>query len=135
MDPFLNDFNTDLFLPQYVKRPTHKDENLLNLLFVNDLDLLYHYLVIPNLHSTSHHSTIEVTTTYMVKSNSATENKQDQRSVIHIEFSSRKIEWNTTTQELKALDWEQLLENCNSESILGVLYSITFKIRSFSNRR
>lgn len=125
----LNEFSNDLFLSQYVKKPTHKDGNILDLLFVNNPDLVHHYIVIPNLYSTSHHSTIEVGTPYMAKSNSATEDKRDQRSMFNtLNFFSEKINWNIITQELQALNWEQLLENCNTEAILDVLYSTTFEI-------
>ena len=38
-------------------------------------------------------------------------------------FFSEKINWYIITQKLKALNWEQLLENCISEAILDELYS------------
>ena len=63
----LNEFSTELFLSQYVTKPTHKDGNILDLVFVNNSSLIHNYTNVPVLPSTTHHSIVEISTTYKVK--------------------------------------------------------------------
>ena len=51
----LQDLSTELNLTQIIKTATHKDGNVLDLVFTNNVDLITDNTVIPILLSISHH--------------------------------------------------------------------------------
>ena len=63
----LNEFCNDMFLYQHVLSPTHKDGNILDLVFTNNISLIHDCSTIPVLHSTSHHSIVMLSTCYKTK--------------------------------------------------------------------
>ena len=60
----LNEMCNELLLSQIVTNPTHKDGNILDLVFVNNHSLVHNTSVLPVLQSTSHHSIVQIATTY-----------------------------------------------------------------------
>ena len=54
----LNEFCNDLFMSQHVQTATHKDGNILDLVFTNNSNLIHDCVSIPVLQSTSHHSIV-----------------------------------------------------------------------------
>ena len=126
----LNEFSNELFLCQYVTKPTHKDGNILDLVFVNNPSLIHCCTVIPVLQSTSHHSIVEVSTSYLVKNTNATlEAQQTPKTGFHsLNFFSERIDWDGLNQEFESLDWKDLFEECDVDSMLEIFYTNTFKI-------
>ena len=51
-----------------MNKPTHKDGNILDLVFTNNENLIHDYSVLPVLQSTSHHSIVMVSTSLKVQS-------------------------------------------------------------------
>ena len=72
----LNEFSNELYLSQIVTKPTHKDGNILDLVFVNNQSLIHDCTNIPVLQSTSHHYIVEVSTPYKVKTCNTSSNEK-----------------------------------------------------------
>ena len=58
----LNQFCNDYLISQYVNTPTHKDGNILDLVFTNNENIIHNCAIIPVLQSTSHHKIVMVST-------------------------------------------------------------------------
>ena len=126
----INDFSNDLFLCQYVRNPTHKDGNILDLVFVNNPILVNSCLSIPVLQSTSHHSIVEVSTTYLVK-NTDSENQTQQapKTMFNtLNFFSEDINWEELNGELEKTNWNDLFNDCNTDNMLEVFYNTTIRL-------
>ena len=63
----LNTFCNEFYLKQTVSKPTHKDGNILDLVFTNNMNLISNININETLLSISHHKFIEVSTPYKTK--------------------------------------------------------------------
>ena len=64
----LNSFCLDLSLSQIIQSPTHKEGNILDLLFTNCIQHIHSHAVIPTLNSISHHQLIHIATRLFIDS-------------------------------------------------------------------
>ena len=126
----INDFSNDLFLCQYVNKPTHKDGNILDLVFVNNPSIVNCCTNIPVLQSTSHHSIVEVSTTYLVKNASFKNQAQQAPKTMFntLNFFSEDINWTELNEEFSILDWSNLFKDSSADDMLEVFYNTTYKI-------
>ena len=65
----LNEFCAEFFLTQKVYFPTHKDGNILDLVFTNNDRMIHDVEIIPTLYSISHHKIIQSKTLYKSDAN------------------------------------------------------------------
>ena len=56
----LNSLANEFLLQQCICMPTHKDGNILDLIWTNNRDLVHSYSCLPTSHTISHHSLINV---------------------------------------------------------------------------
>ena len=123
----INDVCNSLLLTQIVTSPTHKDGNTLDLVFVNNPALVHSTASIPVLQSTSHHSIVQVSTTY--KACPTNEYKPvSKKSGFHsLNFYHNDVQWDKLLEKLSGTDWIENFENKSPDDILSSIYDETYK--------
>ena len=90
----LNRFCNELFMSQYIQKPTHKDGNTLDLVFTNNEYLIHDYSILPVLQSTSNHSIVMVSTSLKVQNFVCDDEKPEPRTKFNaLNFFSEEIDW------------------------------------------
>ena len=103
----LADMASSLCLHQIVEKPTHKDGNILDLVFVYNRDLLFHYSVDPVPRSISPRDMIVVETVYKAQPATLDSDEIPKRSVFDLlNFQSPDIQWNLILTKLLEIDWQ-----------------------------
>ena len=127
----LNEFSNELFLSQYVLCPTHKDGNILDLVFVNNSSLIHDCSTVPVLHSTTHHSIVQISTSYKVKCETTTSEERSPRTLYNtLNFFSDEINWEVLTEEMSTINWKEILKDSNSDTMLDKFYSTVYDVCS-----
>ena len=135
----LKDILDSFCLSQFIFSPTHREGNVLDLVFTND-DMLFHsYNVIDVLQSTSHHKIIEVAS--LISFEKQSNNKHscstpiDCCSLKKFNFYSDEIDWQSINSAFASIDWhEKLLTNCKSvDEIYENLLTICIDVLSKQN--
>jgi hypothetical protein len=124
----LNEFSNDLCLSQMITSPTHKDGNILDLLLVNNTSLVHQYSIIPVLHSTSHHSIIQVSTMYKSSYDPESTERPKLRSFNALNFFNEGTDWATIYNKYSDIDWKHELADKSEDDILQFFYSTSLKI-------
>ena len=88
----LEHFCNEFFLTQVINQSTHKDGNILDLVFTNNNDLICDVNVNETLLSISHHKIIEVSTSYMAKLKLHEENGTCKKGFNSLNFSKDKVD-------------------------------------------
>ena len=115
----LNEFCNEMFMSQYVNVPTHKDGNILDLVFTNNEHLIHDCSVVPVLQSTSHHGIVNVSTSLKVQSTVYDDDKPEPRSKFNsLNFFSDEIEWDSLKKDLSQIDWKKEFNNDDPQEIL-----------------
>merc|ERR1711895_130642 len=84
----------DLCMSQYVQNPTHKDGNILDLVFTNNVNFIHDCVTIPVLQSTSHHHIVMVTTPYKVQIHPIKDEEKTQQNMFNsLNFFSKEVDW------------------------------------------
>ena len=125
----LNEFSNELYLSQIVTKPTHKDGNILDLVFVNNQSLIHDCTNIPVLQSTSHHYIVEVSTPYKVKTCNTSSNEKAPRTMFNtLNFFSDDINWETVNEKIGNINWKDKFKDMDADGTLEALYSLIFDI-------
>ena len=125
MNETLNSFCNEFYLKQYVNQPTHKDGNVLDLLFTNNSDLISDINVTETLLSISHHKFVDMETTYKSKYQIVDVQPTFQRFQ-SLNFFSDKADWSGLKNALSQCNWVSLFENKSSSEILDTFYDVCF---------
>ena len=122
----LNQFCNEMFMSQYVNQPTHKDGNILDLVFTNNETLIHDYSVIPVLQSTSHHSIVMVSTSLNAQYLPYDDDDQPEpRSKFNaLNFFADEIEWNELKNDLNQINWINELNSDDPQEILEIINKI-----------
>ena len=90
----LNQFCNDYLISQYVNTPTHKDGNILDLVFTNNENIIHNCAIIPVLQSTSHHKIVMVSTCLNVNAISDKDEQPEPRTGFNtLNFYADEIDW------------------------------------------
>lgn len=101
----MNDYN----LLQFIKNPTHKDGNVLDLIFTNNIQLLHSYHITPTSPRISHHSAIDVNVHINIECNKTSKQDFSPRNIFdEYNFHSKKVDWKSIKDELKETNWDDL---------------------------
>ena len=128
----LNELCNELFLTQIVTSPTHRDGNTLDLVFVNNLALVHDSIVLPVLQSTSHHSIVQVSTTYKADPQNENESCPKPSYFNSLNFFHENVDWTNISCALKDIDWEAVFKDKSIDDNLNTIYSECFRIVSKS---
>ena len=125
----LNEFCNDLCMSQYVQNPTHKDGNILDLVFTNNVNFIHDCVTIPFLQSTSHHHIVMVTTPYKVKIHPIKDEEKTQQNMFNsLNFFSKEVDWEKINTSLSEIKWEDELKGEEPNTILDKIYVTVFSI-------
>ena len=125
----LNELCNDLFLTQHVTEPTHKDGNTLDLLFTNNSSLIHNCVIVPVLHSTTHHSIVQIETLYKVKCENDTDSNYTPKTMFNtLNFHSDEIDWNLLTESLNKINWKETLNENDTNIMLDTFHSQVYEI-------
>ena len=125
----LNEFCTTFSLHQLVTESTHRCGNVLDLVFVNNLDLVHRCAVIPTLNSISDHAMVTVSTSYKAPAEHETVTPKLSK-FDHLNFYSSDVDWCSINDELLEYDWQiEFCNKTNSEK-LNSFYSVLYEICS-----
>ena len=119
----LNEMCNELLLSQIVKNPTHKDGNVLDLVFVNNRSLVHNTSVLPVLQSTSHHSIVQITTTYKAEPAPHQTTRPKPSMFRALNYFHKDTDWASLMDALGNIDWEANFKDMSSEKKLDFLYS------------
>ena len=126
----LNEFSNELFLSQIIEGPTHKDGNTLDLILVNNTELIHHWITTPVLQSTSHHSTIQVSTTYKTSSKFKDVAPPPLSGFNTLNFFSEDVNWDNISNSLGDINWQECFQGLSTHNILEMIYAKCFSITS-----
>ena len=127
----LNNFCNELCMTQFVQTPTHKDGNVLDLLFTNNSTLIHDCVNIPVLQSTSHHDIVMATTSYKVN---VQEEDADMTTPLtmfrSLNFFSPDIDWDKLNEILENVNWEEELYDKDNDPniIVDKFYTLVFNV-------
>ena len=124
----INEVCNELLLSQVVKSPTHKDGNVLDLVFVNNTSIVHNTTIIPVLQSTSHHSIVQIATTYKAEPQSKYQPPPKASGFHALNFHSDKVEWDSLTEKLLSIDWTDNFKDRTEDEKLSFIYNETCKI-------
>ena len=103
----LYNLTIDNFLIQLIDKPTHRDGNILDLLFTNNTDLVHSYSSLYS--SVSDHNVLEMKAHYKMKTNQDADAKEDKDTKVPsfygLNFFSEKINWTLFNHELNTTNW------------------------------
>jgi hypothetical protein len=100
----INEMCNNLLLTQVVTGPTHKDGNTLDLVFVNNLALVHNTTAVPVLQSTSHHSIIQISTTYKAHTPFEQTALPKKSGLFASNFFHKDVQWDKLQEKLAAID-------------------------------
>ena len=127
----LYEHSLDHFLIQYLDCPTHKDGNMIDLLFTNNSDLIHNLTVIPV--SNSDHYLINCSAIY----NRATEpgrddqddkNTDEEPSFHHLNFFDDTVDWDSLSAELSQYNWSREFRGMDTTGMMDRFTSVCLQI-------
>ena len=120
----LNNFCNELFLSQYVSQPTHKGGNILDLVFTNNASLIHDCIIVPVLQSTTHHSMVQILTSYKVKCDTDTDSDYSPKTMFNtLNFYSEEINWNLLSEKFNAINWNEMLKENDTNTMLDMFHT------------
>ena len=132
----LRELALENFLIQQVEFPTHRDGNVLDIVFTNNSSLVYDICALPS--KVSDHLIIEMTTTVSPllshKDADATSdilvNRESETEIDfrHLNFFSEDINWDAILLRLSQHNWVQELQGLNVEAMLAKFSSVCLNI-------
>ena len=126
----LDELMSDNFLTQVIHGPTHRDGNILDLLFTNNSQLVHSSL--STYSSVSDHNVVEVKT-HIKQHREAEENTKEDKplrepSFFDLNFFSDEINWSQFNEELLSYNWIQEFKGSNANDMLKRFVSVCLSI-------
>ena len=110
------------FLSQHIRKATHKDGNILDLVFTNNENLLHSYECKSPLLSVSDHLIIECKTVLGSRTEECNSEIPEKVSPLdNLNFLSNDINWEEIANQFKAINWHLILSGLPPEKQLDVV--------------
>ena len=122
----LNEFCIEHLLSQIIQQPTHIQGNILDLVMTNNISLIHDYNCVPTLRSISHHSMINLETSYKSPNFSSNEKEHhDKLSPLdQLNFQSKDVNWDSFDAALLSVDWVENLQDKSPNEMLDTLCKV-----------
>ena len=107
-------------MTQHITKPTHREENTLDLVLKNNSYLLHSYEIIKLLQSVSDHYVVECCTQYnSIDKLPRDEEKPDLASPFDkLNFHSDEVNWDEVTKKLlETINWADEISSCQPEEM------------------
>ena len=125
----LNELCNELFTNQYVSSPTHKDGNILDLIFTNNPSLVHDCFTVPVLQSTSHYSIVSVTTLYKAQYvQTGKEKRPPLTGFKALNFFNADTDWEQISTKFKEIKWSEELNDEDPNTVLSKFYTLCLDI-------
>ena len=139
MSSELQSLANELFLNQMIRETTHKDGNILDLVFTNNTDIFHSYTCSPTDFSISHHYLIDGILNYCINDEVRTPERQFLNTLQSLNFFSEHTEWDSIEEALLEVNWELEFSNCSPNHIfdkfINICEEITLKHTPSKNLR
>lgn len=122
----INEMCNELFLSQVITTPTHKDGNILDLVFVNNRAMVHDTTVIPVLRSTSHHNIIQISTTYKASPPPSHSSRPKPSMFNSLNFFHADADWEKLEETLNNTDWTECFKEKTPDQMLDCIYSTCY---------
>ena len=128
----LYSFAVDNFLVQQIEQPTHRNGNILDLLFTNNSDLVHSYT--STYSGQSDHKVVEVRSHYKTEAPSLEETSVkreptgDNASFFDLNFFSDDIDWTGLNATLKDYDWSLDFKGLNPNDMFNKFLSVCLSV-------
>ena len=119
----LNEMCNDLLLNQVITTPTHKDGNVLDLVFVNNRSLVHSTNILPVLQSTSHHSIVQITTTYKAEPVPSGNPRPKPSMFQALNYFHKDVDWTNLEDLLDKIEWEANFKDKTPDEKLDFIYT------------
>ena len=100
----------EFYLEQKILHPT-KEKNILDLVFTNNEEIIYHYDITKTI--MSDHNLIELTLNYNCTTQDKKENYPSKPSTVFDELNFYKADWKSLTTLLNDVNWEKEFSDLN----------------------
>ena len=124
----LSEFLDNHCLSQYVTVPTHRQGNILDLVFVNNDFMVHSINVAAVLQTTSHHSIVEVSSLVPLSSSSKVSTVSSPAPLNGLRkynFHSEDIDWTRLNESLSVVDWDAKFNDLTGDEITDKFLSIS----------
>ena len=130
----LNSFYTELYLSQHIHLPTHKDGNVLDLIFTNNKDLIHIYNVYRRY--SAYHITASYSVPHYIKCiiEAPHQNCPKNSRFDTLNFFSEDINWNLINEKFNDYDWLREFRGESPDEMLNKFYNICYEICCVSAR-
>ena len=127
----LYSFAVDNFLVQQIEQPTHRDGNILDLLFTNNSDLVHSYT--STYSGQSDHKVVEVRSHYkteapLEETSVKREPTGDNASFFDLNFFSDDIDWTGLNATLEDYDWSLDFKGLNPNDMFNKFFSVCLSV-------
>ena len=128
----LYELSLEHFLIQNLDCPTHKDGNMIDLVFTNNSDLIHNLTVIPA--PNSDHYLINCSAVYSratePKENEPenNENRNEECSFHHLNFFDDTVNWDSLCDELSQYNWTREFRGMDTTSMMNRFTSVCLQI-------
>ena len=119
----VNEMCNQLLLSQIITTPTHKDGNILDLVFVNNCSLVHNTSVLPVLQSTSHHSIVQIATTYKAEPAPSGTTRPKPSMFRALNYFHKDTNWENLMGALGNIEWEAEFKDMTSDEKLDFIYT------------
>lgn len=120
----LKEFNINFSLNQHIFKPTHKDGNVLDLLFTSNEELCHSYVCNDMLREMTHHKMIVVNTSYNFGEEAQTIAAPARKGLFKYNFFDDTINWENVKEEFQSYDWKEELDKLDADSMVERLIEI-----------
>ena len=116
----LYEFASENFMVQQIEEPTHRDGNILDLIFTNNADIVHSYDIVPS--SQSDHLMINVKANYSVTSHDVPTQEdeiEEEVSFRSLNFFHESTDWNGLNDSIAQHDWASEFESSDANEMLN----------------
>ena len=129
----LYELTIEHFLVQQLDQPTHRDGNLLDLVFTNNAQLIHDLNVVPSAKSDHHH--IQFTVSYSATDTGEFEGESvnsagETPSFSQLNFFDDSIDWNGMENDLQNHNWSREFRGLNTTTMMEHFNSVCYSIAS-----
>ena len=120
----------DYSLSQIIDTSTHKDGNILDLIFTNVTEHVHSHAVIPNLPSITHHFTLHIATCFDIESKNPKQQTKNLKTFAKHNFFHKDTNWVSIKNDLTNTNWDTEFASKDINEMFDTFYEQCYKIVS-----
>ena len=124
----VNELSINFGLNQCISESTHKDGNVLDLLFISNQELCHSYSCKDMLQQLTHHKMIVVNTSYNFGGGVCTISPPERKGLFKFNFFDETINWEKVQDEFESYHWEDEFKNRDVDGMVDKLTEICERV-------